>query len=91
MAALAALLPSLTRTPLMDRATVLAGLLLMGARDPRTRKGNVFKGSNGLARAKPANATGWWHRLRSLGDIPLAQPPVAGGAAASGGVRKAGA
>ena len=51
-----------------------ATLLWMGARDPRTRKGKVFKGSNGLARSKPANATGWWHRLKSLADIPLAPP-----------------
>ena len=56
-------------------------LLWMGARDPRTRKGKVFRGSNGLARAKPANATGWWHKLKSLVEIPVSPP--------SGGARKA--
>ena len=67
------------------RSPTLASLLWMGARDARTRKGKVFKGSNGLARpakagASSGGATGWWHRLRSLADIP-----VAGGGRGDGG------
>jgi len=65
----------LLRTP----PSLLSLVLWMGARDPRTRKGKVFRGSGGLARPAKAGLQGWWHRLRSLADIKLPAAPSTAG------------
>lgn len=71
-----------------------SGLVLMGVRDARTRRGKVFKGSNGVSRPGPSNKSGWWHRVRSLADIPVpglgqAPPPSAARKGSAAAAKKA--
>lgn len=76
-------LPSLADLLLHSLRSHARGLVLMGVRDGRTRRGKVFRGSNGVTRPARAGEAGWWHRLRSLADIPVpglgqAPAPAAG-------------
>ena len=50
----------------------------MGKRDPRTKKGKIFKGTNGVSRPPRSTETGWHSGLRSSAEvppIPLTPPP----------------
>lgn len=76
---LAATLASATRSA---AASITSGMLLMGRRDARTRRGKVFRSSNGTTRPKPAptRGTGWWSGAASVADVPPVPPapPAAG-------------
>jgi len=51
-----------------------------GRRDPRTRAGKRFRGSNGVTRPKPARATGWWSGVEGVDGVPpVPAPPPPGG------------
>ena len=48
--------------------------LLMGKRDPRTKKGKIFRGTNGVARPPRGTETGWHSGLRSSAEVPPIPP-----------------
>ena len=50
----------------------------MGKRDPRTKKGKIFKGTNGVSRPARGAETGWHSGLRSSAEVPPIPPPPPG-------------
>jgi len=55
----------------------------MGKRDPRTKRGKIFKGTNGVTRPGRSGETGWHSGLGSSAEVPPIPPrkPAATGAA----------
>ena len=69
-----------TSLPLPPPSSLPPFLTHSGRRDPRTRAGKRFRGSNGVTRPKPARATGWWSGVEGVDGVPpVPAPPPPGG------------
>lgn len=65
-----------TSTSSLSSSSPSSPFLLMGKRDARSKRGKIFRGSNGVSRPASRRETGWWSGLSSASQVPpVPRPP----------------